>query len=95
MEQTPRRGRRLSILGIWEPDKTFEYALAVGSFKGPSYIKVMDWLADKAAVTLEQTGRLTVVVGIVATAIFALAGSGSRAAFTLDALFCSGTARRR
>jgi putative transposase len=62
MEQTPRRGRRLSILGVWQPDETFEYALAVGSFRGPSYIKVMDWLADKAAVTLAQTGRLTVIV---------------------------------
>jgi putative transposase len=46
MEQTPRRGRRLSILGLWQPDETFEYALAIGSFKGESYIKVMDWLAD-------------------------------------------------
>jgi putative transposase len=62
MEQTPRRGRRLSILGVWQPDETFEYALAVGSFRGPSYTKVMDWLADKAAVTLAQTGRLTVLV---------------------------------
>jgi putative transposase len=57
MEQTPRRGRRLSILGVWQPDETFEYALALGSFRGPSYIKVMDWLADKAAVTLEQNKR--------------------------------------
>jgi hypothetical protein len=62
MEQTPRRGRRLSILGVWQPDETFEYALAIGSFKGESYIKVMDWLADKAAVTLEQTGKRTVIV---------------------------------
>jgi hypothetical protein len=57
MEQTPRRGRRLSILGVWQPDETFEYALALGSFRGPSYIKVMDWLADKAAVTPEQNKR--------------------------------------
>jgi hypothetical protein len=29
---------------------------------GESYIKVMDWLVDKAAVTLKQTGKQTVVV---------------------------------
>lgn len=40
MEQPPRRGRRLSVLGLGEPDETLEYALAIGSFKGPSYIRV-------------------------------------------------------
>jgi hypothetical protein len=30
--------------------------LAIGSFKGESYIKVMDWLADKAAVTKSGVG---------------------------------------
>jgi putative transposase len=62
MEQTPRRGRCLSILGLLQPDKTYEYALALGSFRGPSYVKVMDWLAHKAAQTLGQKGRLTVIV---------------------------------
>jgi putative transposase len=62
MEQTPQRGRQLSILELWQPDETFEYALAIGSFKGESHIKVMDGLADKAAMPLEQTGKLTVVV---------------------------------
>jgi putative transposase len=36
--------------------------LKIGSFKGESYIRVMDWLADKTAMPLEQTGKLTVVV---------------------------------
>ena len=63
MEQTPNRyGNRISILGLWQPGEQFEYALAQGGFKGESYIKVMDWVADKAALTLAQTGRLTVVV---------------------------------
>jgi DDE superfamily endonuclease len=63
MEQTPHRyGNRISILGLWQPGERFEYALAQGGFKGESYIKVMDWMADKAAQTLAQTGRLTVVV---------------------------------
>jgi hypothetical protein len=63
MEQTPNRyGNRISILGLWQPGERFESALAQGSFKGVSYIKVMDWMAQKAAQTLAQTGRLTVVV---------------------------------
>jgi len=62
LEQTERRGRRISILGLWQPDEGFEYALACGSFNSSSYITVMDWVADKAAKTLAQTERLTVVV---------------------------------
>ena len=71
MEQTNKRyGNRISILSLWEPGKScvagdpprFEYALAQGGFNGKSYIKVMDWVAQKAAQTLAETGRLTVVV---------------------------------
>jgi putative transposase len=63
MEQPPKRyGNRISILGLWQPQERFEYALAQGGFKGESYLKVMDWMADKAAQTLADTGHLTVVV---------------------------------
>ena len=63
IEQTAKRyGNRISILGVWQPGVQFEYALAQGSFKSQSYIKVMDWVAHKAAQTLAQTGRLTVLV---------------------------------
>lgn len=62
IEQTRRRNGRISILGLWQPDQGFEYALAQGGFKTASYIRVMDWVAQKAATTLEQTGRLTVIV---------------------------------
>lgn len=63
LEQTPKRyGNRISILGLWQPGERFEYALAQGGFKGKSYVQVMDWIAGKAAQTLAQTGRLTVVV---------------------------------
>jgi len=63
MEQPLRSyGSRISILGLWQPGQGFEYALAQGGFKGESYIKVMDWVALKAAQTLAQTGRITVVV---------------------------------
>ena len=62
LEQVPRRGNRISILGLWQPNEQFEYALAQGGFDGESYLKFMDWVAEKAALTLEQMGRLTVVV---------------------------------
>lgn len=63
LEQTPKRyGNRISILGLWQPGAAFDYALIQGGFKQPSYIRVMDWVANKAAETLAQTGRMTVVV---------------------------------
>jgi putative transposase len=55
-------GSRLSILGIWQPDQTFDYALVQGSFTKERYVKVMNWIAQRAAQTLSETGRLTVVV---------------------------------
>lgn len=60
--QTDRRNGRISILGVWQPDKSFKYALACGSFKSESYIKVIDWIAEQASETLRTTGRMTVVV---------------------------------
>ncbi len=33
IEQTQRRNGRISILGLWQPNKSFKYALACGSFK--------------------------------------------------------------
>lgn len=62
LDQVPTRGNRISILGLWQPDNTFEYALAQGGFNGESYLEVMNWVAQKAALSLAQTGRLTVVV---------------------------------
>lgn len=63
LEQTQQRyGSRISILGLWQPDEHFEYALVQGGFKSASYISVMDWVAVTAAATLKQTGRLTVIV---------------------------------
>lgn len=63
LEQTQQRyGRRISILGLWQPDEHFEYALVQGGFKSASYISVMDGVAATAVETLKQTGRLTVIV---------------------------------
>ena len=62
LEQTDRRNGRVSILGLWQPDKSFKYALAYGSFKSESYIKFIDWIAELAGETFRTTGRMTVIV---------------------------------
>ena len=63
MEQSRKRyGSRISILGLWQVGKSFEYGLVQGGFKGRSYLKVMNWIAVKAASLLHETGKLTVVV---------------------------------
>ncbi len=62
IEQTNRRNGRISILGLWQPDKSFKYALACGSFKSESYIKFIDWIAELALETFRTTGRMTVIV---------------------------------
>lgn len=61
-EQTSRRGQRVSILGVWDPDESFEYALVVGGFNGERYLEVMDWIANTAAQTFAKTGQLTFIV---------------------------------
>jgi hypothetical protein len=62
VEQTARRGRRLSILALWEPLVSFEYGLAIGSFTSETYIKMMDWEAERAHWRLTNSAQLTVVV---------------------------------
>lgn len=53
LEQTKRRGRRLSILGLWQPCVSFEYGLALGSFTSESYIRYLG-LASRQSCT--ETG---------------------------------------
>jgi len=63
MEQTKIvHGKRISILGLWQPGKEFEYGLIQGGFNSLRYIELMDWIADKAEETLRETGQVTVVV---------------------------------
>ena len=62
LEQTARRGRRLNILGLYSVGVSFDYGLKLGSFKGDTYVKLLDWQAQKAAKRLAQTGQITVIV---------------------------------
>lgn len=62
LEQTTRKGRRLSILGLLQPLVSFVYGLVIGSFNGKRYITMMDEQARAAQQQLEQTGRIRVIV---------------------------------
>lgn len=62
VKQPRKRGRRLSILGLWQPQVSFEYGLVVGSFRSERYLKLMDWQANLAAGHLAQTHQITVIV---------------------------------
>jgi hypothetical protein len=61
-EQTRKRGRRLSILGLWQPLVTLIYGLVFGSFKSEDYIAMLDVQATAAATVYEQSGRIRVIV---------------------------------
>ena len=62
IEQTKKKGKRLNICGLLEIGKGFEYGLALNSFKSDSYIKLMDWQAEKAEKRLKEKGQITVIV---------------------------------
>lgn len=55
-EQTKRRGRRLSIIGLLQPLISFVYGLIIGGVGRKTYIEVMEQEAQEA----QQTGRTRV-----------------------------------
>lgn len=61
-QQPGRKGRRISILGLFQPRLSFIYGLVVGSFDRQRYITMMDEQARQAQAVLEATGRIRVVV---------------------------------
>ena len=62
MEQTSRQGKRISILGLFQPLVSFVYGLVVGSFDSARYITMMEEQARQAQLRFEQTGRVRVMV---------------------------------
>ncbi len=61
LEQTKSRGRRVSILGLWQPLESFTYGLSIGGFDSESDIKMMDEQARQSAQVLQATGRSRVI----------------------------------
>lgn len=62
IKQTKKRGRRISILGIFAQEESFDYGLKVGGFKSKNYIEMMNWQAEKAEKYFQETGKITVIV---------------------------------
>ncbi len=58
LEQTRRRGRRLSIIGFLQPLISFVYGLVIGGVGRKSYIQMMEIEATEA----QKTGRTRVIV---------------------------------
>jgi putative transposase len=58
LEQSKRRGRRLSIIGFLQHEISFVYGLVIGGVSRKSYIQMMDLEAVEAALT----GRIRVIV---------------------------------
>jgi putative transposase len=61
-EQTDRRGRRLSLIGVWEPGVGMTYALALGSINSARYIRFMESQALQAQRRLQSRDQITVIV---------------------------------
>lgn len=62
LHQHPRRGGRVSIWGVWQPQVQFDYALMLGSLKTPTFLELMDWQSAKAEAPFNRTGQVTVMV---------------------------------
>ncbi len=58
LEQSKRRGRRLSIIGFLQRDISFVYGLVIGGVSRKSYIRMMELEAAEA----QNTGRIRVIV---------------------------------
>ena len=50
------------MLGLYSLGVSFDYGLKLGSFKKDTYLKLMNWQAQKAAKHLANTGQITVIV---------------------------------
>ncbi|GAX41145.1 transposase [Tolypothrix sp. NIES-4075] len=58
LEQTQRRGRRLSIIGFFQPLISFIYGLVIGGVSRKSYIEMM----ELEALDAQNIGRMRVIV---------------------------------
>lgn len=61
LEQTALRGKRVSLIGVLEPEVSFDAAYCIGSITSKEYIEIMDRQADLAADLLLLTHAITVI----------------------------------
>ncbi len=62
INQKKKRGKRLSLLGIFSQEESFEYGLKLGGFKTKSYIEIIDWQAEKAEKEFKNTGKISLMI---------------------------------
>jgi hypothetical protein len=60
-EQTASKGKRVSLLGVFQPEIGFDGVYRVGSMTSQEYILFMDKQAELAADLLVQTNAFTVI----------------------------------
>lgn len=61
-EQTKQQGKRLNILGFFQPLVTFLYGLVVGRVTSHTFIKLMNNQAQQAKLVFKESGRIRVIV---------------------------------
>lgn len=61
LEQTKTRGKRINLLGVFEPEVGFDGVFRVGSMTSQEYIVFMDKQAELAADLLIHTNAFTVI----------------------------------
>lgn len=61
-EQTPRRGKRVNVMGIWEPKQSLVYGVVIGKMNSARYIRLINWQAQQSARLFRRTGKITVIV---------------------------------
>ncbi|MCL6435324.1 MAG: transposase [Leptolyngbyaceae cyanobacterium HOT.MB2.61] len=62
MVKPQRRGRRISVLGVWQPGRQFDYGMVVGGFNSDRYLTLMHWQAERAKAHWQATGQITVII---------------------------------
>jgi len=62
LQQSKERGKRVSILGIWEKGDSFRYHLKLGSICQEEYLKILEAEAQKAKERWLKTGKVTFTV---------------------------------
>lgn len=62
IRQSKKRGKRLNILGIYEPGESFNYAASLSGFTKENLVKILDKEAVYAEERQAQTGAITVIV---------------------------------
>lgn len=60
--QSKKRGKRLNILGIYEPGKSFNYALSMKGFKKEMVLKILEQEAREAEKVKTEKGIDTIIV---------------------------------